>query len=219
MEQCLFHLFHGDFSLQQASQRGDTPVLDPARMDEAETIQICVHVEGEAMIGDPSLDSHANGHDLILLHPDPSESRHSPSVQAVIGKDSQPHLLQFPAVEVDILPMERKIQDGIGHHLPRSVEGYVAPTVHPMDADSPSGHLLGGNEDMILTAALAQGEDGLVFHQEQKIRNGFSLAQGDQILLQGPDFAIGAKPQVSDPEDSWGRIEAPLNKASRDLPM
>ncbi len=72
---------------------------------------------------------------------------------------------------------------------------------------------------MSLAAALAQGEDGFVLHQEQKIRNGFSLAQGDQILLQGPDFAIGAKPQVSDPEDSLGRIEAPRSKATRNLPI
>jgi len=206
MQQYLFHLFHGDLSLHQVSQRGNPPVLDSTGMDEAEAIQISVHVKGEAMKGNPPLDSNTNGHDLILSYPDSGESRHPLAAEAVIGENSQSHLFQLPAVEVDIFPVGGKIQDGIGHHLPRSVEGHVPPTVHPMDADFPSGNLLGGNEDMILTAALAQSEDGLVLHQEQEIRNGFSLTQSNQILLQRPNLAVGAQPQVSDPQDSFSRI-------------
>jgi hypothetical protein len=84
------------------------------------------------------------------------------------------------------------------------MEGDIPTSIHPPEVDSPSDELFRGDQDVFRPPAFAQGEHRLVLQQQQKVRDRACLAQAHQVLLQGPDLAIGMQAQVSHPQNLLG---------------
>ena len=128
-------------------QRRHPTVGDAARDDQIKKRQIRVHVERQAMHGDPAaaLDPKSTnfpcGLSRCRVDPNPSQSFDSPCRHPVVLAGADDRFLEQSQVLVDVCEELIKVEDGVPDNLSGAVVSDVSPSVdgvilHPQTANS-----------------------------------------------------------------------------------
>lgn len=113
---------------QNARKRSDPFIGYAARDDHFEVAEIGVDVQRKTVAGDPTRDSHADGTDLLIADPNPSQAGYSRSSDAELREGSNQHLFDVAHVAVNIAAVRLEVDDGIADKLSGPVIGHVAAT-------------------------------------------------------------------------------------------
>src|SRR5690606_16904496 len=135
---------------------------DAAGDDALEVGEVGVHVEGEAVVGDPAAHGHADGGDFAVGDPDAGLAVAAGGDEAEFADGVDQDLFQKAQVGVEVFA-GGEVDDGVADELAGAVVGDVAAAVGLDDFDAFVGEA-GGVPDEVLVRAAAQadGIDGVV---------------------------------------------------------
>src|SRR6185295_3647515 len=85
--------------------------------DEPEIVEPRVHVEGEAVAGDPARDAHADGANLLVADPGARQPGNAARVQAVAGDGPDHHVFEIADVAMNVAAVGSQIQDRVSDDL------------------------------------------------------------------------------------------------------
>ena len=136
-----------------------------ARNDALKVSEIGVHVERQAVIGDPPAHGDTDGCDFFLPDPDAGPWGISLRLQTKALERSDRRLLDVPEIAVNIFPQPRfEIHDRIDHHLAWSVIGDI-----PATAGAKHGHVAGIHDVRFFSAA-AESNDMRMLDKKKEVR-------------------------------------------------
>ena len=93
-----------------------------------------------------------------------------------------------------------QIDDGVADELSGAVIGDVAATVDLVQLDVARGELLVGGDDVFAMRVAAEGEDGEVLEQQQRVADEALLARIDDATLDGEAVGVGDAPELEEVE-------------------
>lgn len=196
-----------DFVAEFAGEAGDGFVGDATGDDEVKWGEVVVDVEGEAVVGDPAGDAGAEGADFAVggdamvgvgaAEPDAGVGVEAGGFDVIGGEGVDHGLFEGADVFADVFAVGAKVDDGIGDGLARAVVGGVAAAVGFDEVDASGGILLGGEVEVGSVAVAADGDDGVVFEEEEGVFDGARLALFGEFALQRPGLAVGEAAEVA----------------------
>src|SRR5690606_39071882 len=98
-----------------------------AGAEPGEARRIGVHVERQAVPGDPPAHGHADRADLALADPHAGQARAARALDAELGEHADHDLLEVAQVTVEIAATLGQGQDRVGDELSGTVVGRLAP--------------------------------------------------------------------------------------------
>ena len=147
----------------------------PAGVDQGEVREVDRDVEGDPVIGDPTLDAQAERPDLPGLR----SVRVAPAARVAVaprrldaerGTGRDERRLEGADERADEQAAIVEGDDRVGHELTRAVVGDLAAALDVHDRDTPSLELGGdAREDVCRIAVPAQRQDGRVLQQEELV--------------------------------------------------
>ena len=180
----VFDVLHHDFAVELAGQRGDGLVADPTGDDHVEVREVGVHVEREAVHGDPAADSNADRADLAVADPGAVQARDPRRGDAQVGARANHRLFEQLHVAADVTAVGVEVDDRVADELAGAVVGDVAAAAGLVDFEAARAEELGRHEHVIDLGGATQREDRLVLEQEQRVRDLAALPRGLQALLE-----------------------------------
>ena len=195
-------------------ERGDAAVGYAAGNDPGEVTEVGGDVEREAVGGDALCNMDADGGDLLFLHgaagvgPDAGAFADALGGHAEVLAGEDEGLLQ-EADEVDGTEMRAafageiaaEVEDGITDELAGAVIGDVTAAVDLVDLDAFAGEQIVGGEDVGASGVAAEGQDGRVLHQEERVADGPGFASFDDLAHVAQTFRIGEAAELDQMED------------------
>jgi hypothetical protein len=98
---------------------------------------------------------------------------------------------------VEIFPVLPQVDDRVPHQLTRPVKSDVASPLDFEDLNAPAGQLSGGQGEASPAGTAAERDDGLVFHQEEKVLRHLALdPSAAEAPLQLENLTIGSAAEV-----------------------
>ena len=182
----------------------------PHGIDEVEVGQVDGHVEGDAVVADAALDAQAEGADLARA----SAGRLDPAARmavAPVRDDAERQAgVDHGALEgAHERPQEQAAtgqgHDRIGDELAGPVIGHFAAALDPDHLDAPGRQVGRGRADVGLVGLPAQGQDGRMLEQEERVGDVARDALVDEPFLDRPGLAIADPAQPADIERTGGR--------------
>ena len=155
---------------------------DAARDNGGKGRKIGVAVDGDAVHRDPAFDLDSDGADLFFVDPDSAVDVESFAVQVEFLESLDDGLFEVAHPAVEVLAMFGDVEDGVGDELSGAVIGYVTAAVGGEDLDSFGLVPIGWVQQVFGLEAGAEGEDGVVFKQEEGVL-GSGLDLGEDIEL------------------------------------
>lgn len=97
--------------------------------------------------------------------------------------------------------------------MPGAVEGDVAAPLGVVELGAKGAELCGGKEEVVVSAALAEGVRGRVLEGEEGVGDGAGLSKGDEIVLEEKGLAVAHHAHLPHPKAS------PLQRHRRPKPQ
>lgn len=97
--------------------------------------------------------------------------------------------------------------------MPGAVEGDVAAPLGVVELGAKGAELCGGKEEVVVSAALAEGVRGRVLEGEEGVGDGAGLSKGDEIVLEEEGLAVAHHAHLPHPKAS------PLQRHRRTKPQ
>jgi hypothetical protein len=114
-------------------------------------------------------------------------------------------LFEGADVFADVFAVGAEVDDGIGDGLAGAVVGGVAAAVGFDEVDASGGILLGGEVEVGAVAVAADGDDGVVFEEEEGVFDAPArLALFGEFALQRPGLAVGEAAEVAHEQGAHG---------------
>src|SRR5215218_7907919 len=136
-----FDFGEGDCMVEFPAQARYAELLYATRCDAVEPAQVCLHVQGEAVGGDPTRrELHADGSDLVLPYPHTRVFRMVPAFESVVCENPDEESFEFAEVGVGVT--HREAQDRVRHDLTRTVEGRIPSPIAPENLGPQSPEVL-----------------------------------------------------------------------------
>ena len=171
--------------------RGDLRPGQAAGNDPFEKGEIGVHVERQAVAGDPPSNSDADSGDLSFPDPYPGPRRLSPGLEAVVGERSDQCPLDLAQIAVYIPSQSgAEIQQRINHHLARAMIGRISAAAGAVDRNISRAEQAG------FFSASSDGEDVRMLDQQNNVRQSLSLLHLHQVFLERERGAVFHPPQI-----------------------
>ena len=185
-------------------QRRYRPVGDAAGDDPVEVAQVGGDVQGEAVRGDALGDVDADGGDLLLANAAARQCPDAGEFADALGRDAEVAAgadegLFHQADEVDGTEVRAtfagkvaaQVEDGVADELAGAVVGDVAAAVDLVELDAAAGEQFVGGEDVGAGGVAAEGENGRMLEQKERVADGAGLARGDDLGLDAQAFGVG----------------------------
>lgn len=167
---------------EKLAEGSDGLVGDAARDDVLEVGHVGVDVEGEAMAGDPMVETDPDGGDLGSSHPDAGVSGEAFTLETVVGEDADDHFFEGAQVPAHgALPLG-EVEDGVGDELSGAVAGDIAAAVGLDDLDAAPGIFFAGQKEVFGVGGASESDDWGVFEEEEGI-GGDALLDGALALV------------------------------------
>jgi hypothetical protein len=122
-------------------------------------------VDGEAVHRNPFPDSHADGGELTISHPDASEPGAATGLDSEVVAGVDQGIFEFPQVFVEILTAWAEVEDGVADELARAMVGGLPAAVSFVKSVWKGGWIAEGR----LIAEATDGVDRLMLHQENRV--------------------------------------------------
>jgi hypothetical protein len=185
------------FAAELGLHGGDSAVgrADAAGDDAGEVGEVGVHVEREAVVGGPAFYGDADGGDFAGAEPDAGFAGAAGGGEAEVADGIDENLFEEAEVLVEIFAREER-DDRVTYDLAGAVVGDVAAAVCLHDFNTLGGELGGRPDEVgVGAAALADGEDGVVFGEDEGVADFVFLTLGEEFFLPAPGgFVAGASP-------------------------
>src|SRR5918998_3330436 len=182
----LLDLREGDVPVELLLQARDAELLYAAGGDAVEPGEVRLHVQGEAVRGDPAggeLD--ADGGHLLVVHPNAGVLWVVPPFEPVLGEGPDQDVFEVPQVPVRVAVLEP--QDGVADDLTRPVEGRVPAPVAPEDLGPERAQVLLPRPEVgAVSGGATHSVDRRVLAQDEGVGNLVPLPLAGQVLLQIP---------------------------------
>ena len=91
-----------------------------------------------------------------------------------------------------------QVEDGVADELAGAVIGDVAAAVDLVDFDLFLGEEFVGCEDVGAGAVAAEGENGWVLEEEERVANAVGLARGDDVVHCADAFGVGDSAELEE---------------------
>ena len=126
------HLGDGD-ARNPVTQAPHGLALEPTGHHGSKAAQITIHIQSQAVLGDPTAATHTNGRQLAALQPDAGHHIDRPFThQARLRQHVDHQLLQLTEVPMQIALAAAQIQHRIGHQLTGIVMGHLPTPINAM---------------------------------------------------------------------------------------
>jgi len=214
---CLGEVWRG--SLRRFDfEGGDGAVRDAARDDPVEVSEVGCDVEGEAVRGDGLRDVDADGGDLFLADGSSGQRPDSGELANALGGDAEIFAGEDEGVfheadEVDgaevgaalAREVAAEVEDGVADELAGAVIGDVAASVDLVDFGSAAGEEFVAGEDVGAGGVAAEGEDGWMLEEEERVADGSGFARGYDFGLDAQAFGVGDAAELEEMDVHYGR--------------
>jgi hypothetical protein len=156
---------------------------EPAGRDESKMVHIGGPIERKPMKGYPPPDGEADGRYFLITNPHSSIDGFTTSLNAHIPTDPNKDLLDGEDKAGEILSIIRQRENWITYNLAWTVVSDVSSSFDMNNIDHLSPEDLFGHQDVLLFAPPAQGDDGWMLKEKQRIREvTFHLCRKDPSL-------------------------------------
>ena len=160
------HLGDGD-ARHPVTQAPHGLALEPTGHHGSKAAQITIHIQRQAVLGDPTATTHTNGGQLAALQPDPGHPLNPFSHQADLLEHIDHHLLQLTQIPMQITVAAAQIQHRIGHQLTGHVMSHL-PT--PINAMQRSRGIRQVKQQMLLGSTPSKGVTAEMLQQPHRLR-------------------------------------------------
>ena len=176
------HLGDGD-ARNPVAQTPHRLALEPAGHHGSKAAQITIHIQGQAVLGDPTAATHTNGSQLAALQPDAGHPIDPFTHQARLSQHIDHNLLQLTQVPMQIALAAAQIQHRIGHQLTGHVMGHL-PT--PINAMQRSRGIRKVKQQMVIGSTPPKGVTAGMLQQPHRLRalGDVRFGAGEAVSLQ-----------------------------------
>src|SRR5919112_4968997 len=190
LDDLLFHFGEGDVMVEFPAQARDAEFFDAAGCDAVEPAQVRLHVQGEAVGGDPTRrELHADGGDLVLPYPHTRVFRMVPAFESVVCEDPDEESFEFTEVGVGVT--HREAQDRVPHDLTRTVEGRIPSPIAPEYLGPLSPEVLFSSAQVSRVFGRPSNcVDQRVLAQDEGVWDPVVLPETHEILLEIPGLRV-----------------------------
>lgn len=197
---------------------GYATVGDAAGDDPVEVAQISGDVECEAVRGDGLRDVDADGGDLFFLHGGVWRgSGHRPYAGALadaLREDAEVvagandgffhEADEVDGAEVRALfagEIAAQIEDGVADELSGTVVGDISAAIDLVYLDALCGEEFITREDIGAGGVAAEGKDGGMLQQDERVSDALCLARGDDLVHDADAFCVGDAAELEEVDD------------------
>ena len=196
-------------------------VGDAAGDDVVEVAEIGGDVEGEAVGGDGLGDVDADGGDFLFADGAAGEGPDAGEFADALGGDAEIFAGEdegffHEADEVDGAEVRAafagevaaEVEDGVADELAGAVVGDVAAAVDFVDFYGSAGEQVVGGQDVGAGGVAAEGEDGWVFEEEERVADEVGFAGGYDFGLEAEAFGVGDAAELEEVDMHYRRTNA-----------
>src|SRR5215217_4159992 len=197
-----FDFGEGDCMVEFPAQARYAELLYATRCDAVEPAQVCLHVQGEAVGGDPTRrELHTDGGDLVLPYPHAGVLRMVPAFEPVVRENPDDHAFECAEVGVGVADFEA--QDRVPYYLTRTMEGRVPSPIAPenLGPQGPEVLFSGAKVPRVLRRS-SYRVDRWVLAQDEGVWDLLVLPEPHEVLLEIPGFRVRCQPWTLDARDA-----------------
>jgi len=127
---------------------------------------------------------------IVLVDPDSDEVREHARGDAVLRRERAHDRAEIGDVAADVAAIGLEVDDRVRHELTRPVIRDVAAAPGFEERDALRRALLGADDDVLALRAAAEGDDGVVLEEEQRIADLSGDALLDEAFLEAMRFVV-----------------------------